>query len=848
MLSRKVSVTLIGLLIIGIIVPSFATFVSSSTGSIRINSKTTSTVGQQVQAGNDVNLYFGGVSWSGSQLYLFLSTDGSTDLLSGTVYTPVINVYEVADTTSIHTYTSGYNHWAVGSNWINGSIPSTISPGNYYIKAVDQVSSPVAVTDTYITITPATYNSILNVSPNAGPGGVPITFTGSGYPAGATVRILYFDTELGSWNYLNQTTADGSGNIVVNSVAPDLKKALNAYDYPETYTPISYRAEIDGTVCSYANYNEYSRGLKTVGNQTAYGLFGNGTNLVSSVKAMVGDSISISGKWFHPGVIYIRWDGSNVVGTVTSEEWNNAQILQTTTANGNGSFSTSFIVPSGIAAGEHYVAVEDSQTRVIVKILVSSATLQISPASGPGGTTVRLTGSLYPPSTQVSISYLDPYYTSNTSDYKSWTTTTSDASGNIDFSFEIPDFGRATYSGDSGESSTTMSFRTEANGSPCAFVEYTQYWRGLKQIGTQTAYGLYGNSTNLAGSVNVQPGGSLLISGRNYHPGVVYIRFDGAAVVGTVTGEEWLNAQIIGTTTASSTGSFSTYVTIPTANSGEHYLSVEDSQARVIVKINVGGASTPTPTPAPTSNPTSTPQPTPTTSLPTPTIDLSCKSTGNANSLKVEISGDLTLNGNPLVDAPLLLSYSVTGGNTWESLTMVRTLSNGAFKAVWQPDVTGNYLIKAFSEKTSSMNEASKIVNLALTPDEDNRIFTLNSNSTITQFAFNSTSNQLSFIASGTSGTTGYVEIYIPKSIISDISQLTAYIDDQQVSFNSQSQGDSWLISFTYSHSTHRITMNLGNTEPITPSSDMPWLIYVAILAVIGVVAAVAVVGLKKRK
>ena len=79
------------------------------------------------------------------------------------------------------------------------------------------------------------------------------------------------------------------------------------------------------------------------------------------------------------------------------------------------------------------------------------------------------------------------------------------------------------------------------------------------------------------------------ISGKWFHPGVVYVRFDGVTVVGTVTSAEWRNAQVIGTTTASSTGSFSTTVTIPTASGGEHYLSIEDTQTHIIIKVNVLG-------------------------------------------------------------------------------------------------------------------------------------------------------------------------------------------------------------------------------------------------------------------
>ena len=116
----------------------------------------------------------------------------------------------------------------------------------------------------------------------------------------------------------------------------------------------------------------------------------------------------------------------------------------------------------------------------------------------------------------------------------------------------------------------------------------------------------------------------------------------------------------------------------------------------------------------------------------------------------------------------------------------MKTLSDGAYAAVWQPDVTGNYLIKATSAATSTMNFAEKTINLALTPDASHNVFTLTSNSTITQFTFNPEDKELSFIASGPSNTKGYVNIYIPKTIINDISTLKAYLDGNQISFNSE--------------------------------------------------------------
>ena len=202
----------------------------------------------------------------------------------------------------------------------------------------------------------------------------------------------------------------------------------------------------------------------------------------------------------------------------------------------------------------------------------------------------------------------------------------------------------------------------------------------------------------------------------------------------------------------------------------------------------------------------------------------------------------------PFQTQPVLISYSVTGGKTWQSLTLIKTLPDGHFIAVWQPNVNGNYMIKATVDRTSTWNEASKVVNLALTPDAEQNVFTLTSNSTLTQFAFNSTSKELGFIVSGPSGTKGYVDIYIPKTLISDISTLKTYIDGNQIAFNSESQADSWLISFTYSHSQHTITMSIGSVSEVTyPDSFSQWIIYIAPIAAIAAVVAGTAVAFKRR-
>jgi hypothetical protein len=780
-------------------VPTYVFLVSSSEGYIRVNGKSASIPGQQVQAGGNVNLYFGEVTWSGSEFYLLMSLDSYQQVsVPDIIYTPRFAISELTNSTTTKTYTSGIGAWVIGNNWVNGTIAQNVPVGNYTIKAFDEVSGTVAVTDVFIMVYSVIYSSNLQISPSSGPGGVSAQFTGSGFPPSSGVTVSYFDPAFGSWNALAAVTANASGSITFTSEIPDLRKSLGIGDYPEAYTRISYRAEIHGVVYCYVDYNQYSRGLKRVGNQTANGLYGNGTNLASTVNVVTGDNIALSGKWFHPrDVIYIKWDGVSVVGTLAGNQ-GNAETIGTSIANSVGSFDASVPIPTA-NAGEHYLSVEDSQAKIIVKIYVSMASLYLSPVSGPGGVSVQFTGSRYPPSAPVTISYRDPTFGT----WNVFGNTTSDASGRIQFSAEMPDLRRSLTAYDSYESSYAVSFRTEQGSTIYCYADYNEYARGLKRVGNQTAYGLYGNGTNLASTVMVAPGDAITISGKWFHAeDVVYIRWDGQAVVGTVTGNEWRNAAIIGSSIANASGYFQATVPIPTANAGEHYLSVEDSQAKIIVKVVVVLTSGQNP---------------PFTKAPS-TIDLSCTSTTTYIGYKVEINGTLSCNRTTISDAPVLLSYSVSGGTSWEDLTLVYTGSDGGFFAVWMPSVSGNYLIKAKWDGNFAINGTSKIVSLASAPYSDQNVFSVTSNSTVSALSFNSATNELSFVVNGTSGTTGFVDVGVAKSLIADIANLRVYLDGSSMNYTVTSTSDTWFLHFNYTHSTHNVMIDLGETVSPSPN------------------------------
>jgi hypothetical protein len=97
-----------------------------------------------------------------------------------------------------------------------------------------------------------------------------------------------------------------------------------------------------------------------------------------------------------------------------------------------GSFNTTVTIPNAVA-GQHYIAVEDSQTRITVKIFLTTGSLKIAPYAGPGGAVVQFSGSGYPASSTVDLSYYDLQF----GQYRYWTSTTS-SERHLSFTTEIP--------------------------------------------------------------------------------------------------------------------------------------------------------------------------------------------------------------------------------------------------------------------------------------------------------------------------------------------------------------------------------------------------------------------------
>jgi hypothetical protein len=159
-----------------------------------------------------------------------------------------------------------------------------------------------------------------------------------------------------------------------------------------------------------------------------------------------------------------------------------------------------------------------------------------------------------------------------------------------------------------------------------------------------------------------------------------------------------------------------------------------------------------------------------------------------------------------------LISYSVNEQSSWVD------------PVTWNPSVTGHYFVKAYWTGNQQIPSAETIVDMTIASyiggdnSQSQKVFSVTSNSTITQFAFNSQTKELTFNVKGPSDTKGYVELFIPKTLVPDNTGFAVHIDDKTIAYTSEDKGDSWRLYFTYSHSTHDVSISLA-----TPNDNLPY-------------------------
>ena len=204
---------------------------------------------------------------------------------------------------------------------------------------------------------------------------------------------------------------------------------------------------------------------------------------------------------------------------------------------------------------------------------------------------------------------------------------------------------------------------------------------------------------------------------------------------------------------------------------------------------------------------------------------------------KLQIVGQLICqsNGSGISNVPVLLSYSIPSVETWDVIASVTTGMNGSFSVTWFTRATGNYVIKAVyaGDEISSIMGTETSVDLVITNIEK-QIFSVSSNSTISALNFNSTAREITFTVTGPTGTLGYIDIFLAKSLVQNINDLKIYFDEVEKSYDAISLDDTWFIRLIYSHSTHVIRISLPPTSvpPVYISHEPIMLLTLSMIAI----------------
>ena len=120
-----------------------------------------------------------------------------------------------------------------------------------------------------------------------------------------------------------------------------------------------------------------------------------------------------------------------------------------------------------------------------------------------------------------------------------------------------------------------------------------------------------------------------------------------------------------------------------------------------------------------------------------------------------------------------------------------------------------------------SIQVSATTVNFAVAPNPaENQVFSVSSNSTVSSLMFDSTTSQLKFTVSGDSGTTGYVQVCVPKNLLPVPGDLRVSLDGQDVTYQVFSQGDAWIVTTGYHHSTHSVVMALSSSTALPTNDD----------------------------
>lgn len=206
----------------------------------------------------------------------------------------------------------------------------------------------------------------------------------------------------------------------------------------------------------------------------------------------------------------------------------------------------------------------------------------------------------------------------------------------------------------------------------------------------------------------------------------------------------------------------------------------------------------------------------------------------------VNIFGTLTdSNGTALENRTIVLSYTFLGVDTWIPISSATTDEQGDYSIQWVNTASGTFTLKTEWDGDSAYAAVSNTTSLSFVPCQNQDVFVIQSNSTITALTFDNQTSTLSFNVTGPSGTTGFVKATIAKSLLPNSENLQAQLDGSPLNYTVTLTGDSWIFTFNYHHSTHQITIHFTANQ-VTTQPFVSNILLIVIVAILGTALAFA--------
>jgi hypothetical protein len=202
---------------------------------------------------------------------------------------------------------------------------------------------------------------------------------------------------------------------------------------------------------------------------------------------------------------------------------------------------------------------------------------------------------------------------------------------------------------------------------------------------------------------------------------------------------------------------------------------------------------------------------------------------------------------------------SVDNGMTFDAskFSSASTDNQGNATTSFIPESTSNYMIQARAYSgngvMTSVRPAYANVSLVVTPYQGKNAFSVQSTSTVSDLSFDSNLKVLRFTVSGVSGSVGVTKVSIAKSLVADGTSINVSLDQNTLAYTVASMGDYWVLTFTYHHSTHSVSVGMpalsGQTTGGSIDSGLPDM-DILVIGLVGAVAAVlvAVVLVRRRR